>query len=78
MGYTVKRRIEQPYMENGVEVHHPGELLDMDAPAELGGRVIVVEVPDPPPASPPAAAEAAGAGAATTTAAEVTPKTGRK
>ena len=52
MGYKLMRRIEQPYMENGVEVHYPGELLEMDAPVELGGRVVIVEADDPPAAKP--------------------------
>ena len=62
MGYKLMRRIEQPYMEGGVEVHYPGELLEMDAPVELGGRVVIVETDDPPPAAKPAPAAAAKSG----------------
>lgn len=53
MALKVMREIPQPYMENGIEVYHPGQLLELDAPAELGGRLVVVETPDPPPAPPP-------------------------
>jgi hypothetical protein len=67
MALKVMRRIEQPYMENGEQVYHPGQLLELDAPEELGGRLVLVEAEDAP-APPPAPAEAAPASTAAATA----------
>jgi hypothetical protein len=64
MGYKLMRRIEQPCMENGVQVYAPGDLLEMDAPIELGGRVVVTETPDAPPAVVAAEAKATSTGTA--------------
>jgi hypothetical protein len=46
MGLKIMRLITQPYMENGVQVYAPGDLLEMSAPAELGGRIVVVDDAD--------------------------------
>jgi hypothetical protein len=43
LALKMMRLITQPYMENGEQVYAPGDLLEMDAPAELGGRIVVVD-----------------------------------
>jgi hypothetical protein len=41
MALKIMRLNEQPCMEDGVQVHEPGELWELDYLPELGGRLII-------------------------------------